>query len=214
MTDEPNGTENQSQHSQKGRKKYFPVLAFAVSLLAVVVALWQGYNAQKSYEVGLRAYLGVVSDGAPILNADPSRIPLKIVNYGNTPAYRIYYAVRGFQEDPKVHADKYRWTFTILPPILGYLTREFGKEFPADYRIAREAVEDGSRLRLYVEGIVIYSDIYGDRYFTQFCLRYTSKSLDGLEPAEYCEKDNEAGRLDEIPSSLTIVTPAGIELGR
>jgi hypothetical protein len=117
-------SDNQNNGAKKEYSGKYNVLSLILSLGAIIVSVYAVNVTKVSSERSTRAYLGVISDGPPLLGSYPTKAPIRIINYGNTPAYDLSYGGLPFHERPEKHRVEYNWTFRLAPPSLGYLPKE------------------------------------------------------------------------------------------
>jgi hypothetical protein len=178
------------------------IIAVISLVIALVSALFTGWGVHVSKETAqkqLRAYVYVGGNNQIEVEAGKiNKIPLDIVNVGQTPAINVAVFSRGFRELNKTANS---WEWNPSPEVLckdtskasaniGYIPRKVRKEFQTDQPLTID--DDIAKLaHIYALGTVCYEDIYSQKHWVRFCLQWPAKNV-GNEPAA-CDKHNDTG---------------------
>lgn len=179
---------------------------FATSLAAVIFAglLWYetrdlvihtqrlADDAAADARLNLRAYVTaeladpIPQDGLPV-----TAIRLRFRNGGQTPAYRLAYNVRVFQERRNV-GESWTWQFPerdLLENRIGVLADTAAIPVRTDYPINFGNIGESS-LSFFVVGVIYYFDIYNIPHWTSFCFVWSENNITP-DSATYCNAYNE-----------------------
>lgn len=194
------------------RKRYTTVIATIAALGALGAAIYAKVASEAAWQQveitddtakkQLRAYVAVEPGPAPTLaNGIITELPLKFTNSGQTPAYKMAFAAKIFEEVEE-KAMSWAWTFPTqrekYKSKVGFLPTSTIRTFPVSGGINPATVKKIGRL-IYAVGIVFYDDIYKTTHWTTFCIWWSGDSLKP-EDATYCDKYNETGTGTEVPA--------------
>ncbi len=167
------------------------------TLIFLGVQIWvERDNAKKE----LRSYISVqLAYDFPIESGKINKVPLRIVNAGQTPAYKMALHARGFQATPG-KAVEWEWAFAPKENIrekIGYLPDVAYRTFDTDYPITASDLAPG-QLHLFVVGIAYYNDIYDKPHWVTFCMWWSRESF-APDRGTYCDKYNETDETQPTP---------------
>lgn len=173
---------------------------FVIGFSGIFVAILTLVNFRKSSERQLRAYLSVGVGGAVYQERDKGTpfgaLPI-LMNSGQTPAYRVHWAVKAAIFPKELPAGQVlseigensgqtivgiHQTFNLHANVIGFVQDDEVEDIKSNNRDKA----------LYTWGIVHYEDAFGNKRFTRFCHRLMWLPEGGNVYGYYVPNRNEA----------------------